>query len=83
MPCKLRFLASSLALFFAAIATHSTAQEVSLSDCQEWQNQIDYYSALRKKGGSVQQMEFWKQARREYEEKFDKNGCRKYGREVR
>ena len=54
-----------------------------MSQCQQWKDQIDDYSLLRKKGGRVAQMEEWKQARAKYEEKFRDRDCRKYGKKIK
>lgn len=68
-------------VFFVSVQV--TAQDASLPQCQGWQNKIDYYSNLRKKGGRAQQMESWKQARAVYEDKFQTNKCRKYGKKIK
>ena len=59
------------------------AQEATLSECRQWQEKINYYTKLRKAGGSVRQMESWKRQRGEYEEKFRRSRCQKYGKQVK
>ena len=38
----------------------ASAEKPSLEDCQYIQDRIDYYSDLRRKGGTNSQMEYWK-----------------------
>jgi hypothetical protein len=46
-------------------------------------DQIDYYTELRKKGGSAGVMEQWKQQREELKEKFRDMKCRQtYGSKI-
>ncbi len=59
------------------------AQEVSLAQCQQWQDKIDKYTELRREGGSSSQMDSWRKKRREYNDKFYKADCRKYGGKIR
>ncbi|MBT8071722.1 MAG: hypothetical protein KJO80_14910 [Gammaproteobacteria bacterium] len=69
----------------ATLAVYASDVEVtSLEECQRIQAQIDYYTELRKKGGSAQKMEHWKQQRDEWNRRFSDEKCRKpYGKKVR
>ncbi|KAA1194089.1 hypothetical protein F0M18_01200 [Pseudohalioglobus sediminis] len=72
--------AAALCLTIAVVTVSGPvrAQDAPLWQCQQWQDKIDYYTDLRRKGGSVRDLESWKQARAEYEEKFKDAGCRKH-----
>jgi hypothetical protein len=54
----------------------------SLTRCQQIQKQIDYYTDLRKRGGSAQEMEHWKQQREKYKDDFDQGNCKKWGKQL-
>ena len=63
-------------------AHSASAQEISLSDCQNLKDRIEQYDALRKRGASAQQMESWKRSREDLKDKFRRNHCRKWGSEL-
>ncbi len=76
-------LKPAFAILLLAISAHTAAQDVELWQCQQWQDKIDHYSYLRKKGGTARQMESWKQARKPYKDKFQDNKCLKYGKKLK
>ena len=83
MPWKPGLLSPPLAALLIAVSAPLAAQEASLQDCQRWKDKIDELTYLRKKGGSVRQMEEWKRQHRPYEQKFREYGCRKYGKQLK
>jgi hypothetical protein len=84
MPCKPGLLTPPLAAaLLIAVSAPLAAQEASLQDCQRWKDKIDELTYLRKKGGSVRQVEEWKRQQRPYEEKFREYACRKYGKQIK
>jgi hypothetical protein len=81
-PRLLPFTLAAL-LFTATTVTPVSAQEASLSECQSWQDNIEHYAYLRKKGGRSSEMDEWRRLKREYEDKFYDFGCREYGRKIK
>ena len=77
---KLRFCAVLLAatLPFSSVQ----AQEMTLQSCQYLQDEIDRYTKLRKRGGSSQEMEYWRQQRNVLKDKFAKHKCSVWGRKL-
>lgn len=75
------------ALYLIAMAVTYTpmagSQDIPLERCQYLQEKIDYYSKLRKKGGSASQMEAYRKARGKYAEEFREGDCHKYPTSVR
>ena len=65
-----------------SLSAGTSAQEVPLDKCRRWQDRIDHYSLLRKRGGRAKQMENWRQSRATYEEKFRDNKCHRYGKQL-
>lgn len=51
------------------------ADSAEVKKCQELKEQIDHYNSLRKSGGSSQQMEEWKNSRKQLEVEYSKYGC--------
>lgn len=79
----LRLMTFCLAVSLLLPANLAVAQSATLEQCQHWQAEIEYYTQLRRAGGSAAQMERWKQQRAEYEEQFRENRCLRYGRLLR
>jgi len=79
----LRLVAFCLAGLLLLLANLAIAQSASLEQCQYLQEQIDYYTKVRRSGGSALQMERWRQQRAEYEDEFRVNRCLKYGKRLR
>lgn len=52
--------------------------EMSLQDCQRILDQIAHLEDLRRNGGSVRQMESWKQRRAELQSEFSRGYCRRW-----
>jgi len=77
-PTKLYLL--FLVAFFASMAN---SQDISLDRCKYLQERIEYYTQLRKQGGSASQMESWKKSRRKYEDEFREGDCYKYAISLR
>ena len=48
------------AILLITCIAYTSAQDATLAGCQRWQDKIDYYSELRKKGGTARKMESWK-----------------------
>jgi len=57
--------------------------EADLATCKRWHQRIEHYTRLRRGGGSAVQMERWRRARDEYEEKFLAARCHRWGRPLR
>lgn len=64
------------------ISKMTLAADGSLKQCQGYNKKIEYYTALRRNGGSAKSMENWKQKRNGYKERFSNRKCRKWGREI-
>ena len=62
---------------------YAAKPEASLSQCQYWKDKIDYYTDLRRKGGSASRMESWRSTRREYKEKYNDYECDGWGRKIK
>ena len=71
-----------LILFLPMGAGTATAQSVSLQQCQQYKNQIDRYTGLRRNGGSGKQMDAWKRARRDSEKAYSNHYCWRYRRQL-
>lgn len=72
-----------LLLPLLVVAVPVAGQTASLERCKYLNEQIEYFTKLRKGGGSARQMERWKVQRREYEDEFRIKHCHKYGRKLR
>jgi len=68
-----------LIVFLVSVGCSELAlsQSPDIEECRRLQKQIDYYTQLRKQGGSIMDMEQWKRARTEYESQFRGLGCHK------
>ena len=58
-------------------------EQPDLETCIALNKKIERYTRLRRGGGTAQQMERWRDARRGYEEKFTHLRCRRFGRRLR
>ena len=76
------FIGFLIWLTLLSTAEFTMAQSVSLSRCISFRERIDEYSDLRRRGGSASEVERWKQARNDLEEKFGKHNCKAYGKPV-
>lgn len=70
-------------LLALAIATPAIAQSVTPAKCQSIKDRIERYTALRRKGGSANQMQQWKAQLRASEEQFRRQDCKDYRRKLR
>ncbi len=68
--------------FITPTSNAQTNDTWPLTRCQQIQKQINYYSDLRKRGGSAEQMEQWKQQREKYKEDFDRGNCKQWGKQL-
>jgi hypothetical protein len=76
-------LPAAVCLFIASsLAAPARAQTADLETCQDLKAKIDYYTDLRRGGGTALRMESWKQQRSVYEEKFREYACHKYGKDL-
>ena len=73
-------LALGVSLVFAVEAQSAP---MALDACKRINDQIARYDSLRRRGGSITQMEAWKKSRALQQDKFHKGGCRKYGKALR
>ncbi len=79
-----RNIAISFALvLFATGPVSVNADDLSLDACRNIQEQIEYYDNLRKRGGSAQQMESWKQTRERYKAQFREGDCKRWKKQLR
>lgn len=79
-----RYIAISFVLVLLVTGADSVnADDLSLDACRNIQEQIEYYDKLRKKGGSAQQMESWKQTREQYKAQFREGDCKRWKKQLR
>jgi len=68
-----------LGLSIGFVSQHSIAKsQATLRQCQYIQDKIEYYTDLRRSGGSARTMENWKRKRNYYEDKFGNQNCKKW-----
>ena len=67
-----------LLVLTALLAPVANAQDIPLERCKHLQQRIDYYTKLRRNGGSASQMESWKKARSRHEQEFRDGDCYRY-----
>ncbi|MEP1469726.1 MAG: hypothetical protein ABJK25_02020 [Halieaceae bacterium] len=63
-------------------ATTASAQSASLQQCQQYKDQIERYTSLRRNGGSGKQMDAWKRSRRDSEKAYSNHYCWRYRRQL-
>ena len=61
----------------------ASSQTLGLEECQRLKERIDYYTELRRAGGSATHMEVWKQGRETAANTFRTYHCSKYGKKLR
>lgn len=71
-----------LVFYLSMGADTAIAQSVSLKQCQQYKDQIDRYTGLRRNGGSGKQMDAWKRARRDSEKAYSGHYCWRYRRQL-
>lgn len=69
-------------LISSSMFAYAYKSQASLSQCQYLKDQVDYYTELRRKGGSARRMEYWRDQRREYQEEYDKLKCHFWRRKL-
>ncbi len=72
-------------LTLSACCLSSTAQAEksgTLSLCQTLQSRIGYYEALRREGGSAQEMDNWRKQRRAQQKEFGRLRCSRWGKQL-
>lgn len=57
------------------LASATVAADDTLEQCRELQAEMDRYEELRRDGGSAEDMDAWKRARRESQAEFRDLGC--------
>jgi len=76
-------LSTVISIFTAILcASVANAQELPLEQCQNLADRIEDYDLLRKRGGTAEEMERWRQSREKLKKKFRDNDCRKWGKEL-
>jgi len=63
-----------ISLFLAPLLSYAEPN-ASLKDCQNWQDEIQYYTDLKRDGGSERDVERWVSKRRKYQERFNHYEC--------
>lgn len=53
-------------------------EQGSLETCRRIQAKIDYYTDLKRQGGSSSQINRWHRQRNEYKKLFSYNNCKRY-----
>jgi len=71
-----------LAVLLPLASAPSSAQSISLQQCQQYKDQVARYTSLRRNGGSGKQMDAWKRSRRESEKAYSDNYCWRYRRQL-
>ena len=66
-------------VIFAFTPNLTFAADGTLKQCKGYHKRIDYYTALRRNGGSANSMEKWKQKRNNYKDRYREKNCRKWG----
>ena len=80
----LKFLFNLLVFSAALIAMPATAKDQgTLEQCQQVKNKIQYYTDLRRSGGSSKTMENWKQSRDRYKDEYSDLSCTKWRNKLR
>lgn len=59
------------------------ATDGTLMQCQSYTKKIDYYTALRRNGGSAKTMEKWKQKRNNYKNRYSDKNCKQWGSKLK
>ena len=74
-----------MSLVAATVAAPITlhAAKASLETCQQLHDRVEYYTDLRRSGGSARKMESWKQQRDRYKEKYSDYHCDRYRNRIR
>lgn len=73
------------AVLFLCLATNTLylhAEQGTLRECQRIKDKIDYYTNLKRAGGSAKQMAYWHKRRNRYKAKYSSNSCTKYKKEL-
>ncbi len=70
-------------VFFAAASQALAGSQGTLRQCQKVKDKIDYYTDLRRAGGSSKSMEKWKQKRDHYHERYGVLRCSQWRNELR
>lgn len=58
-------------------------EQGSLEACRAIQAKIDYYTDLKRQGGSASQINNWHRMRNKYKQKFSYNNCKVYRGKLR
>ena len=58
------------------------ARDGPLAQCRHYYAQIEYYTALRRNGGSGKNMEQWRQLRHDLKQRYDRLQCRKWADKI-
>ena len=80
---KIRALLWGFGFYTVCWTSAATSQTATLENCQYWQERINYYTKLRRSGGTAIQMERWKQRRSDFENLYRTNRCHKFGKDLR
>ena len=75
--------AAAVLLLALLITTPVAAQTASLAKCQTIKDRIERYTGLRRRGGSANQMQQWKEQMRASEEQFRRIDCKDHRRKLR
>jgi len=69
----------TLSLSFCFLASPVLAiEQGSLETCRRIQAKIDYYTDLKRQGGSTSQVNSWHRKRNEYKKQFSYYNCKVY-----
>ena len=65
------------------VSSNTYSAEGSLASCQKIKDRIDYYTRLRRSGGSSKTMEDWKQKRDHYKNKYSEKHCNQWRNDLK
>ncbi len=78
MMLKQLFIYTMLMLIALSSTMSQANEQGSLQQCQHVQDRIQYYTNMKRAGGSASQMTYWHKKRNEYKARFSDYRCKKY-----
>lgn len=76
---RMTMMAVAVGMLCSFLSQSIQAEERSLQSCKWLQQEIEKYDQLRKRGGSAQEMERWRQSRDDLKRDFKDGDCKRWG----
>lgn len=80
---KPSILSAMLLMSLISCTPYAHADQGTLSECQHIKDRIEYYTNLKRAGGSAKQMASWHKKRNDYKGKYSSNKCTRYKKELK